>query len=65
MNKEQISSYGASLTTGGGSLLVQVNQWTAMDWLTAMGIFAGIAGCLVRAYIDIAAHLDRKRGKNQ
>ncbi|WP_018694423.1 hypothetical protein [Algicola sagamiensis] len=60
MNKEQVVSYSASVTTGGVSLMAH-NSWTSMEWLTAFGVVAGIVSCAVRVYVDVSAHLDRKR----
>lgn len=66
MTKEQAISYGAGLATGGGGFLArmsqEVAQWSAMDLLTAVCMTAGFIGVVVRIYVDVSAHRDRKTG---
>ncbi|WP_163833270.1 hypothetical protein [Spartinivicinus ruber] len=59
MDKSGVVSYVVGSATVIGS--VTIEQWNTMEWLSALGIIAGVIGVLVRIYTDIAAHLDRRR----
>ncbi len=56
----QVVSYGVSSATAGVGFAMPAVEvgFTLAD----AGIVAGIVGVLVRAYIDISRHLDRKCG---
>ncbi|MCX4025067.1 hypothetical protein H0A36_23445 [Endozoicomonas sp. SM1973] len=59
MDKSGVVSYVVGSATVIGAATVE--QWSTMDWLSALGIIVGVIGVLVRIYTDIAAHLGRRK----
>lgn len=53
-------SYTVATVTASAGLAA--SQWTMLDWLSAVAMAAGILGVVVRIYVDLSAHRDRKRG---